>query len=219
MGLMFYFSPQYSSSKQTAVQNPSMDTLFTRILSIWRRNHFLNLISLTLMRILFWEQFRALSAFFFFKAHTILPRQVIVNSNNSPNLQADELIGLPSITAHCWESWGWTQMPKLSLIPIVPASYPLSTSSIRGSCGVTFQVTTEGNLSQCLEGGGQGSMWSLCTWADVNARNFVEIPGARMVMANLYLGAHLKLCPQPCRGTTHSPADSPRLPSQKERLL
>ena len=156
---------------------------------------------------------------FFFKAHTILPRQVTVNSNNSPNLQADELIGLPSITAHCWESWGWTQMPRLSLIPIVPASYPLSTSSIRGSCGVTFQVTTEGNLSQCLEGGGQGSMWSLCTWADVNARNFVEIPGARMVMANLYLGAHLKLCPQPCRGTTHSPADSPRLPSQKERLL
>ena len=86
MGLMSYFSPQYGSSKQTAVQNPSMDTLFTRILSIWRRKH----------------------------------------------------------TAHCWESWGWTQTPRLSLIPIVPASYPLSTSSIRGSCGVTFQVTTEG---------------------------------------------------------------------------
>lgn len=113
---------------------------------------------------------------------------------------------------------GPRRLGSLSFLSFQPPTlYPAPASEV--PVVLPSRLLQRGNLSQCLEGGGQGSMLSLCTGADVNARNFAEIPGARMVMANRYLGAHLKLCPQPRKVTTRSQSGVPRLPSEKEWLL
>ena len=155
----------------------------------------------------------ALSTFFFlFFFFLIFTKVSITNSNISPILQAGELIGSPSITGGWWESCDWIQKPMPFLILIVPPLYPphpplasevhvtLSSRILQGENlkGLFWRRGRPGRYVEFMFLG-----WCKCP---------VFCRRSRMVTTNPYLGAQLKLCPLPCRSTTHSQPDTPKLP-------